>query len=202
MTIATTIAPANKDDDSDLALGCIQTHCDLVKEAVRVSDLVRRQTIDHYGVCPKIQVVKCLPDDDGSLDGGGGGAEEERHDFTYVPHHLHYMLGELIKNSCRATVQRGLEEELQNSGTPVTCETLPPIRVVIVRVRKMSPLKLPTRVEVFHVRAWPRFGNLPIPPAIKRNHKRNLVPMPFRGLVFVALDCPWRAFMHVTLAVN
>jgi pyruvate dehydrogenase kinase 2/3/4 len=72
-------------------IGCIQKNCDPVYEIEQVMSEVTRQTLDCYGVCPKIQVVDCSTSDV---------------EFTYVPHHLHYMLAELMKNSCRATVKR------------------------------------------------------------------------------------------------
>ena len=58
-------------------------------------EAVRKQTIAYYGdgVCPEIQIVD-------------GDARQGRNKFTYVPHHLHYMVGELLKNSCRATIKK------------------------------------------------------------------------------------------------
>jgi pyruvate dehydrogenase kinase 2/3/4 len=73
-------------------LGCIQTDCDPIREIEKIVETVTLQTQDHFGVCPEIQIV------DSSIN--------EDSKFTYVPHHLHYMVGELLKNSCRATVKR------------------------------------------------------------------------------------------------
>lgn len=81
-------------DDEDVTsdfLGCIQTDCDPAKEVRKVASAVRRQTEDFYGICPEIQIVDSTRQKDTK--------------FTYVPHHLHYMVGELIKNACRASVR-------------------------------------------------------------------------------------------------
>ena len=81
-------------DDEDMdsqVLGCIQTDCDPGKEARKVADAIQRQTEEYYGVCPEIQIVDATQKKDTK--------------FTYVSHHLHYMVGELIKNACRASVR-------------------------------------------------------------------------------------------------
>ena len=80
-----------EDVDTDF-LGCIQTDCDPSKEVRKVASKIKRQTDDYYGMCPDIQIIDSTRKSDTK--------------FTYVPHHLHYMVGELIKNSCRATVRR------------------------------------------------------------------------------------------------
>ncbi len=80
-------------DDSDVDmgfLGCIQTDCDPGNEIRKVAATIKRQTEEYYGYCPEIQIVDA--------------AQKKDTKFTYVPHHLHYMVGELIKNSCRASV--------------------------------------------------------------------------------------------------
>jgi pyruvate dehydrogenase kinase 2/3/4 len=77
--------------DNDF-LGCIQTDCDPIREVEKIVETVTLQTQDHFGVCPEIQIVDSSQNEDSK--------------FTYVPHHLHYMVGELLKNSCRATVKR------------------------------------------------------------------------------------------------
>ena len=79
------------EEDDDLFLGCIQTDCDPVKEIRKVCKQVARQTKEFFGICPEIQIIDCC---------------RNPSKFTYVPHHLHYMVGELVKNSCRATVRR------------------------------------------------------------------------------------------------
>ena len=75
-------------------LGCIQKNCDPVREAKRVADQVRRHCEEAYGISPVIDIVDCTS------------AKNARRDFTYVPHHLQYMLSELLKNSCRASVRK------------------------------------------------------------------------------------------------
>lgn len=72
--------------------GCIQADCDPVLECEKVAEEVARQTYDLYGMCPEIEIVDR--------------EAKEANPFTYVPHHLHYMLSELLKNSCRASVER------------------------------------------------------------------------------------------------
>jgi len=111
------------DDDEEEFLGCIQNNCDVVKETRRVADMVVQQTKEYYGVCPEIDIVDCRQEDSTGKS------------FTYVPHHLHYMLAELLKNSCRATIQQHERQQNEDSaaGTLKSSEEqLSPIRVVIV----------------------------------------------------------------------
>ena len=81
-------------EDSADSCGCIQRNCDPVKEVRRTAARVTRLCRESYGIAPEIEVVDCTPPKDAALP------------FTYVPHHLRYMLAELLKNSCRATVRR------------------------------------------------------------------------------------------------
>lgn len=74
--------------------GCIQLNCDPIREVKRTVARVTKLCRESYGVAPEIQVVNCAVDK---------GADTP---FTYVPHHLRYMLAELLKNSCRATVKK------------------------------------------------------------------------------------------------
>ena len=97
--------------DAADTVGCIQSNTNLAKEVSRVADLVRQQCQEEWGrPAPAIEILDCQtgPKDD--------------HGFTYVPHHLHYMMLELLKNSVRATLKH----------TPAG-ENLPPIRVVMVK---------------------------------------------------------------------
>jgi pyruvate dehydrogenase kinase 2/3/4 len=85
---------SDDDDDEQQAspfLGAISNKCDPVIEVQRVLKQVREDCISALGMAPEIQVVDCCEN------------PESRH-FTYVPHHLHYMLAELLSNSCRAVV--------------------------------------------------------------------------------------------------
>ena len=75
-------------------LGCIQDDCNPFAEVSAVADQVVADCLEQYGFAPKVEILDCTPD---SLRGGK---------FTYVPHHLRYMVGELLKNSCLSTVRR------------------------------------------------------------------------------------------------
>jgi len=74
--------------------GAIQKNCDPVKEVKRTVARVTKLCRESYGIAPEIEVVDCTPNKDANIC------------FTYVPHHLRYMLAELLKNSCRATVRK------------------------------------------------------------------------------------------------
>lgn len=74
--------------------GCIQQNCDPIKEVKRTVARVTKLCRESYGIAPEIQILNC------NVDNGADAP------FTYVPHHLRYMLAELLKNSCRATVKR------------------------------------------------------------------------------------------------
>jgi pyruvate dehydrogenase kinase 2/3/4 len=120
------------DSDQDYR-GCIQTNCDLAKETKRVADLISEQTKQFYGMCPSIDIVNCL--------------SEKNLQFTYVPHHLHYMLAELLKNSCRSTVHQYLRHQAAGATTgcgdnATTAAVLYPIRVVIVKGDEDVTLKI------------------------------------------------------------
>jgi len=90
---------SDNSNENNSFLGCIQPNCCPSLEVRKVVEAVKKQTMDYYGdgVCPEIQIV------DGDIHGG---VSERKNNFTYVPHHLHYMVGELLKNSYRATVKR------------------------------------------------------------------------------------------------
>ncbi|KAL7533661.1 hypothetical protein ACHAWF_004578 [Thalassiosira exigua] len=80
--------------DGEDCCGAIQKDCDPVREVKRTVARVTRLCRESYGIAPEIKIVDCTPDGDATVP------------FTYVPHHLRYMLAELLKNSCRATVRR------------------------------------------------------------------------------------------------
>lgn len=102
-------------------LGCIQNNCNPVQELRRVAEQVTRHCRDCYdGLAPQIEIVDCTKGHDTAT-------------FTYVPHHLQYMLHELIKNSCRATIRRHLNGD---------AKTLPPIRVVVVKGAENVTIKI------------------------------------------------------------
>lgn len=112
-------------DDNDF-LGCIETDCDPVREIRKVVETVTLQTQDYFGVCPEIQIIDSTQDSETK--------------FTYVPHHLHYMVGELLKNSCRATAKRYLESEA--NGDKIQ---MPQIRVVVVKGKEDVTIKVADR---------------------------------------------------------
>ena len=87
-------SPDSEDTDDDDVCGAIQKDCDPIKEVKRTVARVTRLCRESYGISPEIEVVDATPDEDVVLP------------FTYVPHHLRYMLAELLKNSCRATVRK------------------------------------------------------------------------------------------------
>jgi pyruvate dehydrogenase kinase 2/3/4 len=95
---------ANQQDD-DFFLGCIQTNCEPVQEVKKVVKYVQKQTKDYYGICPDIQIVDTASSPPYKDNG------KQQGNFTYVPHHLRYMVGELLKNSCRATIKRYVEKK-------------------------------------------------------------------------------------------
>jgi hypothetical protein len=80
--------------DNEGYLGCIQRNCDAAVEARKVADVIMTHCQECYGISPDIEVVDSTPEK--FFDS----------EFTYVPTHLQYMLAELLKNSCRATVRR------------------------------------------------------------------------------------------------
>ena len=58
--------------------------------------------------------------------------------FTYVPHHLHYMMLELLKNSLRATVEH-------HSVSIEDGVDLPPVVVVLARGKHDITIKVSDR---------------------------------------------------------
>ena len=108
-------------DQAD-TVGCIQAHVDLAKEVRRVADLVRQEfAAQGHAKVPVIEIVDCQKLRSGSGNGDNNNNTDD--DFTYVPHHLHYMMLELLKNSVRATIRHA-----ERTGT-----AMEPIRVVMVK---------------------------------------------------------------------
>ena len=113
-------------DENDLGSGgCIQHDLNMVKEVRRVVELVKEQTLDYYGICPEIDVLDCINDDS---------------PFTYVPFHVHYMVSELLKNSCRATVQKYLRRQMKGERGELS-----PIRIVLVKGDEDVTIKVADR---------------------------------------------------------
>jgi pyruvate dehydrogenase kinase 2/3/4 len=111
----------------DSVRGCIQASCNVAHEVRRVADLVIQQTKAHYQMAPVIEIVDCT------------NQNEAAQNFTYVPHHLHYMVAELLKNSCRATIRK--YQEMKSRGDPNTT-TLSKIRVIIVKGEEDVTIKV------------------------------------------------------------
>lgn len=88
------ITASSLSDDEEVKCGAIQRDCDPVKEVRRTVARVTQLCRESYGIAPNIEIVV------------GTGERGEGVSFTYVPHHLRYMLAELLKNSCRASVRR------------------------------------------------------------------------------------------------
>lgn len=101
-------------DDVGSYIGCIQKNCNTIQEVQRVAAQVMQQSFEKFGITPNIEVV------DASVK-----SKFRNRAFTYVPHHLHYMVAELLKNSCQAVIR-------QHAGRPGLLKNkLPPVRVVV-----------------------------------------------------------------------
>ncbi|KAL3776899.1 hypothetical protein ACHAW5_011021 [Stephanodiscus triporus] len=116
----------------DASCGAIQKDCDPVKEVRRTVARVTQLCRESYGISPEIEIVVATPD------------KGEGVSFTYVPHHLRYMLAELLKNSCRATVRSYLsgvstqkedhtKHHNDSAGGIHDAPSLPPVRVVVTK---------------------------------------------------------------------
>lgn len=116
----------------DSMRGCIQENCNVAHEVRRVADLVIQQTKAHYQMAPVIEIVDCTNQPQ-KHEG-----DTSTQNFTYVPHHLHYMVAELLKNSCRATIRR--YQEVKSRGDPQA--TLSKIRVIIVKGEEDVTIKV------------------------------------------------------------
>lgn len=125
-------------EDTSMSIGCIQKSCDPSSEARMVADQVMEQCRKRYGVSPDIEVIDCTPE------------HFQNADFTYAMHHLQYMLAELLKNSCRATVKRYMEgtttkEDHIHHGHDDHVEkasSLPSIRVVVAKGAEDVTIKI------------------------------------------------------------
>lgn len=88
-----------------------------------------------FGVSPQINVVDCS----GSCT------------FTYVPHHLHYMMAELLKNSCRAVLNKHWKPYMGNNTQILTSlqrsalDMIPPVRVVVAKGDEDITIKISDR---------------------------------------------------------
>uniref|UniRef100_A0A7S1UXM2 Protein-serine/threonine kinase n=1 Tax=Grammatophora oceanica TaxID=210454 RepID=A0A7S1UXM2_9STRA len=130
----------NSDSDD---LGCIQTNCNPKTEVEKIAKQVKKQMEDLYGACPEMNIMAFDTIKLQKMTSGGKGAATLG--FTYVPHHLQYMVSELLNNSCHATIKKYLAETGKTSlvGSPLSMSSssttdsssssgLPPIQVVVV----------------------------------------------------------------------
>ena len=98
----------------------------VIQEKCRPADVIKIAADDAVSVCER-----CLGDSPsvhilGDVDLA----------FTYVPHHLHYMMFELLKNALRATVEHS-EASFE--------EDLLPVEVIIARGRQDVTIKVSDR---------------------------------------------------------
>eukprot|EP00472_Partenskyella_glossopodia_P003728 CAMPEP_0197520096 /NCGR_PEP_ID=MMETSP1318-20131121/5411_1 /TAXON_ID=552666 /ORGANISM="Partenskyella glossopodia, Strain RCC365" /LENGTH=432 /DNA_ID=CAMNT_0043071475 /DNA_START=337 /DNA_END=1635 /DNA_ORIENTATION=+ len=101
--------------------GVIESCCNPVHIAQRAAEDASQLCRQHKDKSPRVQFHSPTTD-----------FSEEMH-FTYIPHHLHYMLTEILKNSMRATV----EAHPELSG-----KDLPPIKVVFVAGNEDITIKI------------------------------------------------------------
>jgi pyruvate dehydrogenase kinase 2/3/4 len=112
-------------EDVGSYIGCIQKDCNTILEVQRVAAQVMQQSFEKFGITPNIEVL------DASVK-----SKFRNRAFTYVPHHLHYMVAELLKNSCRAVVR-------QHAGRPGLLKNkLPPVRVVVSKGAEDVTIKI------------------------------------------------------------
>eukprot|EP00521_Asterionellopsis_glacialis_P006009 CAMPEP_0195282028 /NCGR_PEP_ID=MMETSP0707-20130614/1085_1 /TAXON_ID=33640 /ORGANISM="Asterionellopsis glacialis, Strain CCMP134" /LENGTH=414 /DNA_ID=CAMNT_0040340977 /DNA_START=85 /DNA_END=1329 /DNA_ORIENTATION=- len=128
-------------------VGVIQNNCDPVSCVSKVAQEVQRQTKERFGgISPEIEIVSGKMKKDGDMKEEDS---EEETGFTYIPHHLQYMLTELLKNSCRATVQRYLQQNPHmdsSSFSTISKVSKPdPVRVVIVKGKEDVTIKVADR---------------------------------------------------------
>jgi len=145
--------------------GCIQRDCDALAEAKSVADDVSARVRAAYGgACPEIIIVNAAKKSGGIGKKTLGGAKKRgKRPFTYVPHHLRYMLEKLLKNACVATLKRHhkpaslstpshselrqrslsvLSSQMVSSSACVDAPTLPPVTVVIVKGAEDVTIKI------------------------------------------------------------
>eukprot|EP00578_Thalassiosira_sp_NH16_P015716 CAMPEP_0181106882 /NCGR_PEP_ID=MMETSP1071-20121207/16766_1 /TAXON_ID=35127 /ORGANISM="Thalassiosira sp., Strain NH16" /LENGTH=646 /DNA_ID=CAMNT_0023190313 /DNA_START=82 /DNA_END=2022 /DNA_ORIENTATION=- len=128
-------------DNSEDCCGAIQKNCDPVREVRRTVARVTKLCRESYGIAPEIEIVDCTPDRDAELP------------FTYVPHHLRYMLAELLKNSCRATVRNYLsgantqkEDHTKHHHDRIhDAPSLPPVKVIVTKGAEDVTVKIADR---------------------------------------------------------
>lgn len=103
--------------------GVIHSRCNPVRVAEMAAEDAMRLADYHLGAYPVIEVVE--ENKKGDQDGT----------FTYIPKHMHYILLELLKNACRATVS--------NCGG--RGKMLPKIEVIVVHGEEDVTIKISDR---------------------------------------------------------
>jgi len=145
---------SDDEDNDEFFNGAISNRCDPIEEVRRVVNQVREDCISSMGMAPEIQVIDCCDNDANSGN------------FTYVPTHFHYMIAELLINSCRALVTHhrdGLKNEQpkmemgsldhsmqklngsSNSSVSELESILPPIQVIITIGAEDCSIKIADR---------------------------------------------------------
>jgi len=101
--------------------GVIESFCNPVHIAQRAAEDATQLCRQHKDIAPRVQFHTPT-----------ASFSDDMH-FTYIPHHLHYMLTEILKNSMRATVEAHMHK-LNGVGinTAAAALALPPIKVVFV----------------------------------------------------------------------
>ena len=91
----------------------------------QIAHETRQRLVDAYGAAPPVRVVS------------GVGRDET---FTFVPSHIRYIVGELLKNSCVATMRH--HDRLVSSGRLAADAPLRPVRVVVAVSEGLVQIKL------------------------------------------------------------
>mmetsp|Transcript_14922 Transcript_14922/g.33166 ORF Transcript_14922/g.33166 Transcript_14922/m.33166 type:complete len:573 (-) Transcript_14922:371-2089(-) len=148
----------------DTEPGCIRRDCDALAEARRVAADVSAKIREVHGVAPAIDIVDAETRGGRAGGGLGGTKKRSRRPFTYVPHHLRYMLEELLQNACVATIRRHLpaasadarahrcqnqqalsvlSSQMGSSSSVMADEArLPPVTIVVVKGAEDVTLKI------------------------------------------------------------
>jgi len=114
----------------DIFLGCIKGHCDPAVEARFVATQVVSHYRDRYGASPEIEIIDCTPEKFADTD------------FTFVPHHLHFMLEQVLKNSCLSVIKRYKKDDRTENHSVLKMAPLPSIRVVIAKGAEDITIKI------------------------------------------------------------
>lgn len=110
-------------------VGIIERACSPVALCRALSASIRTKLQDQYGQVPSVEIVG-----------------DERHTFTYVPSHIEYVVGTLLKNSLVATLRRQHGEPQGIANIPPLVRhlqpPLPPVRVIVSAGEDVVQIKL------------------------------------------------------------